>query len=165
VIPALVKYPGIRRRIAAGLIDLCLLAVAISIVTWFGLVLQGPAPESSRELFDGISRLWLGVFMPVTLLVVLVLTAFFWTALMATPGQLLMGCRVARARNDRPLNLVVALWRSFLLVALGGPVAIPLISVFFDRRRRGIHDWLSSSVVVLEDESQIRLDEWMRKIA
>lgn len=159
------RHPGIRQRVAAGLIDLCLLAVAAGIATWVGLALQGPAPGAVRELFEGISRLWSGNLVPVAMLVVLVSMALCWAVMAATPGQLLMGCRVGRAGDGRPLNLALALWRSLLLVLLGGAVALPLITVFFDRHRRGIHDWLSFSMVTFEDESRIGLDQWKDEIA
>lgn len=158
------RHPGVCRRVASGSIDLCLLAVAAGIATWVGLALQGPAPETERELLEGISRLWLGKLLPAAMLVVLVSMAWCWAVMAGTPGQLLMGCRVGRAGDGRPLNLAVALWRSLLLILLGGAVALPLITLYFDRRRRGIHDWLSASEVTFEDESRVGIEQWKEEI-
>ena len=158
-------HPGIRQRVTSGLIDLCLLTVAVGITTWLGLAVQGPVPETGGELFERASRLWFGNLLPVTVLVVTLAMAFCWSLMTATPGQLLMGCRVVRVGNGRPLSFVVALWRGLVLVLLGGPVGLPLVTAFVDRRRRGIHDWLSFSVVTYEDESRIDLDQWIEEIA
>lgn len=159
------RHPAIRHRVGAGALDLCFLGVAGSIVTWFGLAFRGPAPDTYLELIDGVSRLWLGGLLPASVLVITVSMAFCWSVMMATPGQLLMGCRVVRARDGKPLNLVVALWRGTLLVVLGGAVGIPLVTILFDCHRRGIHDWLSFSMVTFEDESRVSLDQWKEEIA
>lgn len=159
------RYAGVRQRIACGAIDLCLLLLVLGIATWIGLALQGPAPATGEELVDGMSSLWSGNFLLGAASVALIALAFFWTLLSATPGQLLMGCRVVSAGSNRRLNVVLALWRGILLLALGGVVGVPLITMFFDRRRRGIHDLLSASTVNLEDESKVGLKEWEGTIA
>jgi len=116
-------------------------------------------------LLEGVLQPWLWDPLPAFILVVAASMALCGTVMMATPGQLLMGCRVGRAGDGQPLSRITALWRGFLLVLLGGTVGFPLITIFFDRDRHGIHDWLSFSMVRFEDESQISLGRWKEEIA
>ena len=155
---------GFRLRVAAGAIDIILLAPVAALLTWFGLTVAGAMSENPPALADAMAQLWRDVLLLPTVLCVVIVTAVCWSGLRATPGQSLMGCRVVGRRGGGPLNFFVALWRSLLLVASGGAVALPLLTMFFDPRRRGLHDWLSGSIVVVEDESSVSIDEWMRKL-
>jgi uncharacterized RDD family membrane protein YckC len=155
---------GFWLRVAAGAIDIVLLATVVALLTWFGLTVADAMPENRPALVDAIAQLWRDALLLPTVLLVVIAMAICWSALRATPGQSLMGCRVARRRSGGPLNFFVALWRSLLLVASGGAVALPLLTMFFDPRRRGLHDWLSDSIVVVEDESSVCIDEWMKKL-
>ncbi len=155
---------GFRLRVAAGAIDIILLAIVAALVTWFGLTVADAMPENRPGLVDAMAQLWRDALLLPTVLCVVIAMAICWSGLRATPGQSLMGCRVAGRRNGGSLNVFVALWRSLLLVASGGVVALPLLTMFFDPRRRGLHDWLSGSIVVVEDESSVAIDEWMKKL-
>lgn len=157
-------YARLGVRVAAGAIDLTLLAVAAAVITWAGIEVQAAELNSRAELFDAISRLWRGVLLWATLVLVLAALTLSWTRFLATPGQLLMGCRVLRHRRATPLNLFLALWRAVAMLALAGPVALPLLTVFLDRHRRAAHDWISDAVVVVEDESRVPLDEWLSEL-
>ncbi len=155
---------GFRLRVTAGAIDIILLAVVAALVTWVGLNVTGATPENRPALVDAMAHLWGDALLLPTVLCVVIAMAICWSGLRATPGQSLMGCRVTGRRSGGSLNFFVALWRSLLLVASGGAVALPLLTMFFDPRRRGLHDWLSNSIVVVEDESSICIDEWMKKL-
>lgn len=159
------NYANFWLRFASGLVDLSLLVIFIVTVTWLGLALSGPVPGDSAALHQGVIDLWTGTLAAAVVLAVVVALMLCWCFAFASPGQLLMGCQVTRSGSRRPLSLPVAVWRGCLLLGLGGPLGIPLLSVFFDRRRQGLHDWLSGSVVRLEDESQIGVEEWTNKIA
>ena len=165
MIPDAIRPPGLARRAGAGMIDLCLLGVAVCIVTWIGLAFQGPAPETRDALVAGIVSLWSGIVAPVAMAAVMIAMALFWSLLRATPGQLVCGSQVVSARSGRSLNLPAALWRALLLFALAGPLGLPLISVPFDRRGRALHDWLSFSLITTEDESRIPLAEWKEMLS
>ncbi len=90
--------------------------------------------------------------------------ALSWTRLLATPGQLLMGCRVLRRKRFDSLNLYLALWRAVATLLLAAPAGVPLLVMFLDPGRRAAHDWLSDSVVVEEDESRVPLDQWLSEL-
>ncbi len=157
-------YARFGVRVAAGVIDLVLLACAAAVLTWLGLEFQPEALENRSELYQAIMQLWRNALLVPVLVLVVAVMALCWTGVCATPGQLLLGCRVLRRRGAGSLNVFLALWRALAMLALAGPAAVPLISMFFDSRRRAAHDWLSDSVVVVEDESRISLAEWLSRL-
>lgn len=159
-----IRYAGFGARIAAGAIDLTLLLLLASLLTWLGIEIQAPAPENRAELVQAAQELWREVLLVPMLILVIAALTLSWTRFLATPGQLLMGCRVLRRGRPVPLNPYLALWRGLAMLVLAGPTAVPLLIMFFDRRRRAVHDWLSDSVVVEEDESQVSLDEWLSEL-
>ncbi len=159
-----IRYAGFGARIAAGAIDLTLLLLLASLLTWLGIEVQAAPPETRAELVQAAQELWRDVLLVPTVVLVVAATTLSWTRFLATPGQLLTGCRVLRRRRPVPLNLYLALWRGLVMLALAGPAGFPLLTMFFDRRRRAAHDWLSDSVVVEEDESQVSLDEWLSEL-
>ncbi len=157
-------YARFGVRVAAGVIDLVLLACAAAVLTWLGLEFQPEALENRSELYQAIMQLWRNALLVPVLVLGVAVMALCWTGVCATPGQLLLGCRVLRRRGAGSLNVFLALWRALAMLALAGPAAVPLISMFFDSRRRAAHDWLSDSVVVVEDESRISLAEWLSRL-
>lgn len=151
-------------RVAAGALDVTLFLCAAAVLTWLGLEIRAEPIGDRSALVDVVGRLWReALLLPVAILTIAAMAAS-WTWALATPGQMLMGCRVRRARADRPLNVLLAAWRSLLILALAGPAAVPLLTMFVDRRRRGLHDLLSDAVVVMEDESQVSLADWVRRL-
>lgn len=157
-------YARFGVRVAAGVIDLMLLVCAAAVLTWLGLEFQTAAIESRTALFAAIGQLWRGALIVPVLVLVVAGMALCWARVCATPGQLLMGCRVLRRRDAASLNVFLALWRALAMLALAGPAAIPLLTMFVDPRRRAAHDWLSDSAVVVEDESRVSLDEWLSRL-
>ncbi len=157
-------YAGFRVRVAAGAIDLTLLAFAAAVLSWLGIEIQAIDLGSRAELYDAVARLWREALLLPTVVLVVAAMTLSWARFLATPGQLLMGCRVLRRKRAASLNVFVALWRAVAMLMLAGPAAVPLLTMFLDRRRRAAHDWLSDSVVVVEDESRVSLDEWLSEL-
>lgn len=157
-------YARFGVRVAAGAVDLTLLACVAAALTWLGLEFQAAAPESRAALFEAIVRLWRDALLLPVIALVVAGTALSWARFLATPGQLLMGCRVLRRRRAASLNVFVAGWRAVAMLVLAGPIALPLLTMFLDPRRRAAHDWLSDSVVMVEDESRVSLDEWLSRL-
>lgn len=159
-----VTYARFGVRVAAGALDLTLMLCAAALLTWLGIALQSLELDNRSEFYAAVVALWRDVLLlPAAVLVVIALALSWWRVL-ATPGQLLMGCRVLRRRRAAPLDPLVALWRAVAMLALAGPAVVPLLTLFLDRRRRAAHDWLSDSVVVEEDESRVSLEEWLSRL-
>lgn len=157
-------YARFRVRVAAGVIDLTLLAFVAAVISWLGIEIQAIDLDNRAELYDALARLWREVLPLPMLVLVLAAMTLSWARFLATPGQLLMGCRVLRRKRAVSLNVFIALWRAIATLMLAGPTAFPLLTMFFDRQRRAAHDWLSDSVVVVEDESRVSLDEWLSEL-
>ena len=72
---------------------------------------------------------------------------FFWATAGQTPGQRLLRLRVT-GRDDGALRVRRALVRLVGLVLAIAPLGAGFLPVLFDRRRRGLHDFLARTVVV-----------------
>ena len=73
--------------------------------------------------------------------------SLFWTTTGQTPGMRLMQLRVMTADGERP-HLVRSLVRVVGLALAIIPLFAGFLPVFFDARRRGVHDMLARTVVV-----------------
>jgi len=107
-------YARFGVRVAAGVMDLVLLACAAAVLTWLGLEFQAAALENRSELFEAIVQLWRkALLFPVLVLVVAVM-ALCWARVCATPGQLLLGsacCGVGARRRSTCSSHCGAPWR------------------------------------------------------
>ncbi len=151
-------------RVSSGAIDLSVLVLAALLLTWLAIEIQGADLKNRSELVQAVAKLWRDLLLVPTLILALAAMTLGWTRFKATPGQLLMGCRVLRRRRSDSLNPYLALWRAVATLLLAGPTGVPLLVMFLDPGRRAAHDWLSDSVVVEEDESQVPLDQWLSEL-
>ncbi|HEY0720490.1 MAG TPA: RDD family protein, partial [Gammaproteobacteria bacterium] len=100
----------------------------------------------------------------------LLLTIFFWVRYEATPGKLLLDCYVVDARTLQALSIRQALLRylGYLISLL--PFGLGFLWIAFDQRKRGFHDMLAGSVVLMrrsepveDDESQKSLEQLLEE--
>ena len=85
---------------------------------------------------------------------------FFWIAWMATPGKLLLDCRIVDANTKqkaRPGQLVIR-YLSYLVSAI--PLGLGFIWILFDKHNQGWHDKLSKTLVIMQDESLQTLEAY-----
>jgi len=80
-------------------------------------------------------------------LAVIAYFSYFWVAGGQTPGMRLMRIRVL-TRDDAPLRLPRAIWRTLALGLAIVPCFAGFAPVLVDARRRGLHDMLAGTVVV-----------------
>ncbi len=151
-------------RVAAGAIDLTVLLLAALLLTWLAIEIQGAELKNRSELIQAVAELWRKLLLVPTLILALAAMTLSWTRFKATPGQLLMGCRVLRRKRPDSLNPYLALWRAAATLLLAAPTGAPLLVMFLDPARRAAHDWLSDSRVVEEDESRVPLDQWLSEL-
>ncbi|MDX1527326.1 MAG: RDD family protein [Gammaproteobacteria bacterium] len=152
------------QRIGAGAIDLSVLLLAALLLTWIAIEIQGAELKSRSELSQAVVELWRGLLLVPTLVLALAAMTLGWTLFKATPGQLLMGCRVLRRKRTNSLNPYLSLWRAVATLLLAAPTGVPLLLMFLDPGRRAAHDWLSDSIVVEEDESRVPVDQWLSEL-
>ncbi len=151
-------------RVSSGAIDLTVLVLAALLLTWLAIEIQGAELKDRSELIQAVIELWRDLLLVPTLILALLAMTLGWMRFSATPGQLLMGCRVLRRKRSDSLNPYLALWRAVATLLLAAPTGVPLLIMFLDPGRRAAHDWLSDSVVVEEDESRVPLDQWLSEL-
>ncbi len=142
-------YAGFWRRLTAALLDLLLLASLLSPLLY---LVYGPEYFAWRLGGPG----WLGSFgvadalltkaLPLALLVAL------WSAMGATPGKLLMGCRVVSATDGSPITPRRALVRALCYLVSGLPLYLGFFWIGWDRRKQGFHDKIAGTVVVRHED-------------
>jgi uncharacterized RDD family membrane protein YckC len=79
---------------------------------------------------------------------------FFWTLTGQTPGKLLLGLRIVRAKNDQ-----ITLWQAIRRYVGYYLSALALYAgywwVLVDNRRQGWHDKLAGTIVVYAWEARV----------
>jgi uncharacterized RDD family membrane protein YckC len=134
-----VEFAGYASRIVAYIVDGILVGVLVWVIVFFALLLGGGD-------LDIVSTILIGA----GVLVGLAYFPFFWQRTGQTPGMQAMHIRVVRDKDGGPVG-----WGSAILRLIGYTInsiifGLPIgwLWVFFDRRRRGWHDLIGSTVVV-----------------
>lgn len=137
------RFVGFGPRLMALLLDSLLMTVfgGLLALLLFGPTRTGVPMEHSHDALLS------------SLLQALVVVGL-WTRLGATPGKLLMNCRVVDAASGQPPSLGQAVLRylGYILSAL--PLGLGFLWVIWDRRRQGWHDKLARTLVV-EDSPEL----------
>ncbi|HEY6758139.1 MAG TPA: RDD family protein [Baekduia sp.] len=142
--PRPVPYVGLVTRGIAFALDAAIInAVAITVSALMALILS---------MFSDPG--WLKTFVVAAGAVAYVLWlvgyfVFFWTTTGQTPGDRMMRFRV-RSNSGGRLKPRRALLRFVALVLAALPLFAGFLMILFDRRRRGLHDWIARTVVVDE---------------
>lgn len=91
------------------------------------------------------------------------LTIWMWCAFGATPGKFLLGCQVVDANTLQRVTMRQALLRyiGYMLSAL--PLFAGFLWILVDKKRRGFHDKLARTVVIVEDETRKSLRQLERE--
>lgn len=127
-----IVYAGFWRRLTAFILDLFLFnaCVAPILVAIYGRNYSGTADF---------------IF---TLLLPIALTIVFWVKLGATPGKLLLDCRIVDVNTLQPIG-----WKQAGLRCVGYAISVALFCLGFlwiawDKRKQGLHDKLVNTVVL-----------------
>ena len=130
-------YPKAIRRVQSASIDGVIIPVA-AIVSLIIMSYAGMDNGYVKALIAGI--------------VILVLEPFAVSVTGGTIGHHLVGLRVRRVDHDRNINLLVALIRFVVKVVFG---LLAFITMLVNRRRQGIHDLVTRSVVVFKSSERL----------
>ena len=153
-----VRYAGLWVRVAAGLIDVVVYIVPISIIVLllFGVEF-GASDDPRKGTFDGIS--YQSLFEPaslalqVALAVVTILLWVNWDG--RTPGKKILKLRIVSYPEYKELSYRQATIRSVVLILsalmflVGHVVIVYMLLTSLDRR--GWHDLIARTCVVHED--------------
>ncbi len=150
--PMAPRYGGFHQRNLACMLDICLLAfIVITFSTTDGYEPQLVSTQSAMANL-------------VTQVVYLLIYFFAWWMLVGnSPGKMLMGLRVVRAGDLEKPKLY-----QWILRLIGYPISgIPLLIGFFwmafNERRRGWHDYLAGTVVVIDLCYHRAVWEWVKR--
>lgn len=140
---AYTQYAGFWRRLGATVLD----GLIYAPISWGIFYLAyGPAVFSAD---------WVSGPRPLDLIVDYLLpaliTLWMWQRFFATPGKMLMGCRVVDADSGEALSRRQSLLRYLGYIVSLLPLGLGFLWIAWDRRKQGFHDRIANSVVVMED--------------
>jgi uncharacterized RDD family membrane protein YckC len=153
-----VRYAGFWRRFAALILDYILFS---SILFLIGYCVHGSdylrwAMNPERATYNIADVLLTYILGPVVI-------AAFWVRMAATPGKLLLGCRVVDAATLKPPRVGQALLRCFGYLVSFIPLCFGFIYAAWDPRKQGLHDKIARTLVIVEDEADRLLQEWQER--
>lgn len=156
--PDSIQYAGFWRRLVAFLLDSFLFSAVIAPVQ---LLIYGRDYFYWSSEQSGIFAIYGAAdFLLTTLLPVLLIIAF-WVKLGATPGKLLMDCRVVDANTLEPLSWKKALLRCLAYLVSALPVYLGFVWIAVDKRKQGLHDKLARTLVLhqADDYANVSLSQ------
>lgn len=151
-----IRYAGFWRRFAALMLDYILFSSLLFLIIY---LIHGPdylhwtmsgQDGAVYSLAEGLLNY---VLLPVVIIV-------FWIRMSATPGKLLVNCRVVDAATLKPLRPGQAVLRCFGYLISFIPLCFGFIYAAWDPRKQAWHDKIARTVVVVEDEADRLLREW-----
>lgn len=150
------EYAGFLRRSMAFIIDGTLFSLISSALalSLFGIeYLRLSQQESLVSLLD-----WRLLVFDHVIPALLVIS--FWIVWMATPGKLLLDCRIVDADSKcKPLaRQLIIRYLAYLVSAI--PLGLGFIWILFDKHNQGWHDKLSKTLVIMQDESLQTLEAY-----
>lgn len=143
-----VQYAGFIRRLCAVVIDGVIVSVITTVLVSAFFGMQGLVLDSITEL-DQLN--W--KIMMIEYGLPLIWSVGFWILWLATPGKLMMDCRIVDATTlgkAKPSQLFIR-YLGYILSAL--PLGLGFLWIIFDKRNQALHDKLSHTLVILQDES------------
>ena len=145
--PESIQYAGFWRRLLAFILDSFLFG---AVVVPFLVLIYGrdyfywSSEQTGMFAIYGIADFLLTTLLPVVLII------GFWTRLGATPGKLLLDCRVVDATTLQPLSGKKAVIRCLAYLASALPIYLGFVWIAFDKRKQGLHDKLAGTLVLYE---------------
>jgi uncharacterized RDD family membrane protein YckC len=134
-----VEYAGFWIRVAAALIDTVVFVVVISIPLTF---IYGADYWTTQT---GVKGFWDILFQYV---LPIVLTIWFWTRYLGTPGKMLLRLRVVDATTGKAISTPKAIGRYLGYYVSAIPLLLGFIWVGIDKKKQGFHDKLAGTVVI-----------------
>jgi len=134
-----VEYAGFWIRVAAALIDTVVFVVVISIPLTF---IYGADYWTTQTGVKGFWDILFQYVLPV------VLTIWFWTRYLGTPGKMLLRLRVVDATTGKAISTPKAIGRYLGYYVSAFPLLLGFIWVGIDKKKQGFHDKLAGTVVI-----------------
>jgi uncharacterized RDD family membrane protein YckC len=149
-------YAGFGRRLIAFLLDMLMISLITTslaaVIFGFYSVLQ--MQEISVNYQIDWNMLLLDQALPA------IWTITFWLAWKATPGKLLLDCQILDADTLQKASFSQLILRYLCYIISALPLGLGFLWIVFNKRNQGWHDKLSNTVVILQDESLLKLDAY-----
>lgn len=143
--PEHIKYAGFWRRLLAYFIDYFLFSAVVAplLVLIYGReYFYWSAEQTEFMATYGLSDFLLTILLPIILII------SFWVKLGATPGKLLLDCKVVDANTLQPPGWKKALLRCVAYAVSALPFCLGFVWIAFDKRKQGLHDKLAKTLVL-----------------
>ena len=158
-----VTYAGFWRRLLAFILDSTLYSALLLPVLY---LVYGPeyfvwltTESSSFAVFGFVDFL-------LTYVLAVILIILFWTRQGATPGKLMLDCRVVDVNTLQTLSTKKAIIRCLAYVISALPFYLGFVWMAFDKRKQALHDKLAGTLVIYrpDDDASRSLDELMEAL-
>ena len=143
--PEHIQYAGFWRRLLAFILDSFLFSAVVAPLL---LLIYGRNYFYWSSEQTGMFAMYGWADFLLTSLLPIVLIIGFWVKLGATPGKLLLDCRVVDANTLQPLSWKKALLRCVAYAASALPIYLGFAWIAIDKRKQGLHDKLAKTLVL-----------------
>jgi uncharacterized RDD family membrane protein YckC len=135
------EYAGFWIRVGAALIDTVLLLLVFSVPL---TLIYGSEYWNSEEMVMGSWDFLLTYVAPI------VITVWFWTKYLGTPGKMALRLRVVDAHTGKAISAAKGVGRYLAYYVSAIPLCLGFIWVGIDKKKQGFHDKLAGTVVIRE---------------
>lgn len=152
----LIEYAGFWRRLFAALVDSMLvsLVMSIGVALWLG-------PEKTLQLatLDIHEHSMDYQFYPLEQIIPALITLIFWSKWGATPGKMVVDCRIVDADTLQPASVGQLVLRYLCYLVSTLPLFLGFLWIAFSTRKQGWHDKLANTLVILNDEALCTMED------
>lgn len=157
------RYAGFWRRLAAALLDAALvltLTAPLLYLIYGHAYFQWLFTESDILQIYGAWDLILARIMPVVILLIC------WQRMGATPGKMLMSCRIIDSETKQLPRATKAVTRLLCYFASSLPFNIGFFWIGWDKQKQGFHDKMAKTLVLYtpDDYAEQSLRELMNEV-
>ncbi len=164
MITSLTEYVGFWRRIMALLVDLLWIAPLLGVLLYISAAGDYANLQHTFDTFSnsvGLQIFLVTQALP-ALLILTLFTLWFWIAYGATPGKLLFDCQIVNARTGERIKFTQALLRFFGYIISLLPLGLGFLWIIVDKRKRGWHDKIAGTAVIIHDEATVSLAQLVK---
>ncbi|MEH6515716.1 MAG: RDD family protein [Halioglobus sp.] len=140
------QYAGFWIRLGAALVDSLLLLLVISVPL---TLIYGSEYWSAPVAAIGFGDVMIQYVAPI------VITVWFWTKYLGTPGKMVFRLRVVDAQTGQALSTPQAIGRYFGYYVSILPLMLGFIWIGIDKKKQGFHDKLAGTVVIRDLSKEI----------
>ena len=151
-----IHYAGFWRRLLAFMLDTIMFSL---VTTGLAIVVIGIDQVMQMQAISVNSTIdWSVVILDQV--IPAVLTIAFWIAWKATPGKLLVDCQILDADTFQKASFSQLVQRYLCYIISALPLGLGFLWIAINKRNQGWHDKLSNTVVIMQDESLMKLESY-----